>query len=273
VKLVAERRSRGLTKIYARDLTQVVVMKNKTTAGELSKRSRSEQARVNGAKSHGPKTEAGKAISSLNARKHGFCARVALYAVESDPNWGEFLASYIRAFHPLNQPEMDAVEQLAESRWRRKRAVTVETTLVNLALGKTQEIIAKDYAVDGAFVDDCLQIAIAWKEQCGEHAFELSRRYIVSAERSYMRAFTELRALQGKRFQSAPEPEFAAAVSEEPPPPPPPDLEVDEERILRNEPKPSLPLETYFVPPSYPQAPVEPGSPTPDTGGNRPKSQ
>src|SRR5688572_10005817 len=111
----------------------------------VNKRSRSEQARVNGAKSHGPKTEAGKAVSSQNALKHGFCALVPLYAVESDPHWGDFLASFIRAFHPLNQPEMDAVEQLAESRWRRKRALTVETTLFNLAIGKTQEIIAKDY--------------------------------------------------------------------------------------------------------------------------------
>ena len=250
-----------------------------TTTGEVPKRSRSEQARVNGAKSHGPKTEAGKAISSQNARKHGFCAVVPLYGVESDPNWHDFLASYIRAFRPLNQPEMDAVEQLAESRWRRKRAVTVETTLTNLALGQTLPIIKRDYAVDGGFVDDCLRIAIAWKEECGEsHAFELSRRYIVSAERSYMRAFTELRALQGKRFQSTPEPEFSAVINEEPQTPPDSEPEQDpnqEEQaiLLRNEPKQILPLETYFVPPAYPETPGEPGSPTPETGETPPQSQ
>jgi hypothetical protein len=175
---------------------------------------------------------------------------------------------------------MDAVEQLAESRWRRKRAVTVETTIINLALGKTQEIIAKDYAVEGGFVDDYLRIAIAWVQECGEnHAFELSRRYIVSAERSYMRAFTELRAMQGKRFQSTPEPEFTAIVEEEPKPPeaglddPAPEPEQEPiaeggEVVLRNEPKLILPRETYFVPPAYPENPVEPGPPTPETGRN-----
>jgi hypothetical protein len=100
-----------------------------------------------------------------------------------------------------------------------------------------------------------------------------------------MRAFTELRAMQGKRFQSTPEPEFTAIVEEEPKPPaaglddPVPDPEQepieeeDGEAVLRNEPKLILPLETYFVPPAYPENPVEPGPPTAETGGNPSESQ
>jgi hypothetical protein len=175
------------------------------------KLTRSERARINGAKSRGPKTQKGKARSAQNVRvKHGFRAeakraagrtQVALQKFESEAVWQQHLDAYVATFLPINMPEFEAVEQMADARWRRKRIVGVETALLGLAAASNEPKV-----VDAYFEPDpSLHIAIAWATECGENrSFELTYRYIAAAERSYTRAFYELRALQGDRFMSRP---------------------------------------------------------------------
>src|SRR3954470_15671475 len=56
----------------------------KPTAKRLSSEERAEVSRRNGAKSRGPKTEAGRATSSRNSTRHGMRAKVTVMANE-DP--------------------------------------------------------------------------------------------------------------------------------------------------------------------------------------------
>jgi hypothetical protein len=182
------------------------------TNGKTTTRlTRSEQARINGAKSRGPKTPHGKARSAQNVRvKHGFRAeakraagrtQVALQKFESEAVWQQHLDSYVSTFLPINMPEFEAVEQMADARWRRKRIVGVETALLSLAAASNEPKVQDAYFEP----DPSLHIAIAWATECGENrSFELTYRYIAAAERSYTRAFYELRALQGDRFMSRP---------------------------------------------------------------------
>ena len=84
-----------------------------------SKLTRSEQSRINGAKSKGPVTAAGKAISSANALKHGFAATInVVLTIEDEPAFHEHLAGVRAAFNPTNYFEQTLIDQLANISWR-----------------------------------------------------------------------------------------------------------------------------------------------------------
>lgn len=84
--------------------------------------SRSEQSRINGAKSRGPKTAEGKARSSLNAVKHGRYATNAVVLSNEDPNAFENLvARYVQRIQPADSIEYNLVRELASFDWRLAR--------------------------------------------------------------------------------------------------------------------------------------------------------
>jgi hypothetical protein len=56
---------------------------------------KSESARINGAKSRGPKTAAGLKRSSQNALKHGLTAQTLLLPSEDPDEFHELLVSYL----------------------------------------------------------------------------------------------------------------------------------------------------------------------------------
>jgi len=59
----------------------------------MSSLTKSESARINGAKSHGPKTEAGRKRSSQNALKHGLTAQTLVLPTEDPAEFHQLLAS------------------------------------------------------------------------------------------------------------------------------------------------------------------------------------
>jgi hypothetical protein len=89
--------------------------------------SKSEAARINGAKSKGPVTAEGKARSSQNALKHGLTAENVVAAGEELTDYTDLLEAYIEQFEPDTQMELDLVESLAATRIRLRRAIAVET--------------------------------------------------------------------------------------------------------------------------------------------------
>jgi hypothetical protein len=78
---------------------------------------KSETARINGAKSHGPVTPEGKARSAANSRRHGLTASVLLDG-ESDEHFQLLLADFMDHFQPQTGVETDLVEVMAIARWR-----------------------------------------------------------------------------------------------------------------------------------------------------------
>lgn len=82
--------------------------------------------RANASKSTGPKTEEGKAASSLNALKHGLCAE-RLIIDEEDPAAFEALrADYLERYRPVGLAETRLVERIAQVAWRRERGALAE---------------------------------------------------------------------------------------------------------------------------------------------------
>jgi hypothetical protein len=67
---------------------------------------KSETSRINGAKSRGPITEAGKETSSQNALKHGMTAHnTHILACEREEEYQEFLAEHIAIHLPATPPK------------------------------------------------------------------------------------------------------------------------------------------------------------------------
>ena len=106
--------------------------------------SRSEQARINGAKSKGPVTEEGKSRSSKNAIKHNLTARTFLLTNEDLPEAQAMIDEYIRRFRPADRVESDLVLSMVEVQSRVEIAggVLGEEVLHAVVVYRTREQVA-----------------------------------------------------------------------------------------------------------------------------------
>jgi len=89
--------------------------------------------RENAQLSTGPKTEAGKNHSRLNALKHGLLASTVLIAkgrTEESAQFAELLAALDQDLQPVGRLEEMMVEKIAVCWWRQKRALDMDVELV-----------------------------------------------------------------------------------------------------------------------------------------------
>ena len=94
--------------------------------------SHSEQARINGSKSKGPKTDAGKARSSANSLKHGFAAVInVVLDLEDKAAFNTHVAELHACYQPTDYAERTFVDQLASISWRQARLISLETALLD----------------------------------------------------------------------------------------------------------------------------------------------
>jgi hypothetical protein len=177
---------------------------------------KSETARTNGAKSHGPTTAAGKEASSRNALKHGFTARnTYILECESKEEFQEFHAEHIAVHLPVTAPEKELVEQMAIARWRIRRFVNAETVLIDCEVVRNRAKVEKEFATLGCDVHVAMAIrSLADESRC----LSLMSRYEARHQRTHDKAYAALRELQQAR---ASQPEPAPPV---------------ENKIVRNEP-------------------------------------
>lgn len=82
----------------------------------MSKLTKAESARINGAKSKGPKTPEGKQRSRLNAIRHGLAAQTVCLSSETRPHFELMVEAYTERFQPADDVEEDLVEQMYASR-------------------------------------------------------------------------------------------------------------------------------------------------------------
>ena len=91
----------------------------------------SDASRINGAKSNGPVTEEGKAVSAMNSLKHGLCSKQAVLPGEDPEAFERLRADYIRRYRPQGPAELELVETIAAASWRLKRIMRIENALFN----------------------------------------------------------------------------------------------------------------------------------------------
>jgi hypothetical protein len=87
--------------------------------------------RRNARKSTGPRTAAGKAVSSRNALRHGLAARAAIVLGEDPADLQRFRAELRAALAPKDGREELLAETAAEAAWRLRRVWRAEAALVN----------------------------------------------------------------------------------------------------------------------------------------------
>ena len=229
---------------------------------EEEKLSRSEQARVNGAKSKGPTSAEGKAKSSANALKHGFAAVVnVVLRIEDRAAFEQHVAQFRQSFEIGSYAEQSLVDQLAAIQWRQSRLVGLETALIDAQIGIQNATLHEMYPLSAD--DQAFHPVKAWQALAHQpprahpddpapdptvptdgydvSSLELVRRYQVSLDRQFRNTLMNLRQLRKDLAPSgvAAQPSTDSASSPAAP----------QKALEPNEPKKS---ETLAQPPSKP---------------------
>ena len=96
--------------------------------------------RANAMRSTGPKTAAGKALSRMNAHKHGLTAETIVIGDE-DPRAFDLLRAQLEEEHnPRPGIESELVERMAALMWRIRRVPVFEAALIELAARKAPTV-------------------------------------------------------------------------------------------------------------------------------------
>ncbi|QOV88799.1 hypothetical protein [Humisphaera borealis] len=160
---------------------------------DAPRRTRAEQSRINGAKSRGPTTDAGKSVAAQNAWKHGLRARGQLLPDEDPAVFDAFVASFRDDLQAVGPCQVMLAERVAEMAWKLQRMPVVRSAVLCSRRDKK-------CADDGGF---------GGMDTLGDVIFELQRadanggivmllqRYEAQIERSMQAALRELRILQG----------------------------------------------------------------------------
>jgi len=84
---------------------------------------------LNAQKSTGPRTDAGKQRSSLNALRHGLTARSPVLESEDQAAYESHCRQFENEYQPANQTETELVQDLADTSWRLRRIPILEAAL------------------------------------------------------------------------------------------------------------------------------------------------
>ncbi len=162
----------------------------------MSSQLKSDTARANGAKSHGPVTPQGRATSSRNSLRHGFAAKSVVLPTESSRDFQALLDSYVVQFDPQGGVEEELVQTMVAARWRLRRICNIETILLATEVARRAEDIDEEFS-NMHDVD-----RLAWVfQKLADHGQSLALvvRYEGALNRSYDRAFKQLQTLQSAR--------------------------------------------------------------------------
>ena len=141
--------------------------------------------RANAQRSTGPKTEAGKHRSSLNALRHGLAGQIVVMPAEDLQAYQRHVESLTDEYHPANTTESLLVQQIADAAWRLNRIAAPESNILALS-------VQGDDALE-----DTMSIAAAFEKQ--SKALANLSLHSQRLSRQFERAGTRLRELQQAR--------------------------------------------------------------------------
>jgi hypothetical protein len=143
--------------------------------------------RANSQHSTGPKTEAGKQRSSLNALRHGLTGQIVVMPTEDLQAYQSHLRSFTDEYHPKGATEANLVQALADASWRLNRVAALETNVLMLGITQECDPIAGALAIASALESQSKALA-----NLSMHSQRLSRQF--------ERTIVQLRELQEIRL-------------------------------------------------------------------------
>src|SRR5713101_6856030 len=130
-------------------------------ANGASSNNRAETNRENARKSTGPRTEAGKQRSSLNALRHGLTGQTVVLPSDDLIAYQRHCQQLHDQYHPKNPMEVQLTQAVADLSWRLNRITAIETNM--LTLGITEHSSSVDTENDQ--VHNALAMTKAFREQ------------------------------------------------------------------------------------------------------------
>lgn len=132
--------------------------------------------RANAQLSTGATTEAGKAIVSQNATKHGLTGIFKVLPSESQSEFDQLLAGFLRAESPRGADEVEMVHQMAKAVWLSRRCLTLQNNCFA--------------ALECASPDD---------QGAAQKSLALYMRYQTTHDRTFSRYAAEMRKRRNER--------------------------------------------------------------------------
>jgi hypothetical protein len=159
----------------------------------MTKLTKSESSRRNGAKSRGPVTPEGRARSSLNAASHGLTARPLILTNENQANCLEILNAYFDYLKPSNQVEVDLISEMVAARWRLRRVWGYETAILDLEM----DAQAPDFEKRFQTYDEDMRGGLAFANLVDKsRGLATTLRFDVHLSRTYRKTLDEFRLMR-----------------------------------------------------------------------------
>ena len=166
---------------------------------------KAETARRNGAKSHGPVTAQGKAVSSLNAIKHGLNSKQVVLSHEDRSAYDRLHQSFRNRLRPIDDLEAQLVEKMAAATWRLNRITGIETEILEKEMLTRMEEMDQEFDVKKATPQQ--RLTWVWERLANETTtLTLLLRHQAQYNREFDKALKQLQDLQKqRRTQQEPE--------------------------------------------------------------------
>jgi len=161
--------------------------------------------RANSEKSTGPKTPETKAISAMNALRHGMTGQVNLMPNEDREAHDQFCAAIVECLAPEGALEIQFAQSAAEDNWRANRGRSIETNM--FAIGsfgpgfpgnpETMEFGTASLNINNPEIDAAVISAQVFS--AAPNKFQLLSLYMQRTNRDMLKSLDRLAALQTDR--------------------------------------------------------------------------
>jgi len=154
---------------------------------------------ANAQKSTGPRTEAGKHRTRLNAYRHGLTGQIHLLTADEHQAFEQHCAGIRESLEPVGALEIELAQSIAEDHWRLKRARAIETGIFALGQQGALGSLATNAREDPAQlpIDEAISQARTWLAK--SENFQLLALYEQRIRRAIEKNMAEFRTLRAER--------------------------------------------------------------------------